>query len=132
MHNIFYSDDSMKAQEAKATFLSGISGKASAKVHIDPKNLVEAHPIFQKLRAQSLEMIFESAGELMRLFPHHFLYKEGDHAYSGYIIVAGKVELWGNSTGTLGTFLGGDTLGEEGIIDGDKAVVRNQDGIPLR
>ncbi len=77
-------------------------------------------------------MIFESAGELMRLYPHHFLYKEGDHAYSGYIIVAGKVELWGNSTGTLGTYLGGDTLGEEGIIDGDKAVVRNQEGVPLR
>jgi len=132
MFNIFYSDDSMKAQEVKATILSGISGKASAKVHIDPKNLVEVHPIFQKLRAQSLEMIFESAGELMRLFPHHFLYKEGDHAYSGYIIVSGKVELWGNSTGTLGTFVGGDTLGEEGIIDGDKAVVRNQEGVPLR
>jgi len=78
MHNIFYSDDSMKAQEGKATILTGVSGRASAKVHIDPKNLVEVHPIFQKLRAQSLEMIFESAGELMRLYPHHYLYKEGD------------------------------------------------------
>ena len=51
MYNIFYSDDSMKAQEGKATFLTGVSGRASAKVHIDPKNLIEVHPIFQKLRA---------------------------------------------------------------------------------
>ena len=34
--------------------------------------------------------------------------------------------------GTLGTFQGGDTLGEEGVIEGDKAVLRNTDGIPLR
>lgn len=32
----------------------------------------------------------------------------------------------------MGTYLGGDSLGEEGIIDGDKAVVRNTDGVPLR
>ena len=42
------------------------------------------------------------------------------------------MELWSHGTGTLGTFLGGDTLGEEGIIEGDKAVVRNADGVPLR
>ena len=32
----------------------------------------------------------------------------------------------------MGIFLGGDTLGEEGIIEGDKAVIRNEQGIPIR
>jgi len=32
----------------------------------------------------------------------------------------------------LGTFVGGETLGEEGLIEGDKAVLRNADDIPLR
>ena len=68
----------------------------------------------------------------MRLYPHHFLYKEGDHAYSAYIIISGKVELFSNGLGTLGFFVGGDTLGEEGIIEGDKAVIRNEEGVPVR
>ena len=46
--------------------------------------------------------------------------------------MSGKVELFCGASGTLGHFLGGDTLGEEGIIEGDKAVIRNEDGIPIR
>ena len=88
--------------------------------------------MFSKLRPTSLETIFESAGELIRLYPHNFLYKEGDHAYSAYIIISGSIELFSHGNGTLGLFPGGDTLGEEGIIDGDKAVIRNTEGIPLR
>jgi len=45
--------------------------------------------------------------------------------YSAYIIISGKLELWSHGMGTLGTFPGGETLGEEGIIEGDKAVLRN-------
>jgi len=58
--------------------ITGVSGKANSKVFIDPKTLIEVHPLFQKLRPASLETIFENGGELMRLYPHHFLYKEGD------------------------------------------------------
>jgi len=42
------------------------------------------------------------------------------------------VELWSHTLGTLGNLIGGETLGEEGVIEGDKAVVKNSDGIPLR
>ena len=42
------------------------------------------------------------------------------------------MEAFSSGLGTLGIFLGGDTLGEEGIIEGDKAVIRNEEGIPIR
>ena len=42
------------------------------------------------------------------------------------------MELFSASLGSLGNFLGGDTLGEEGIIEGDKAVVRNEEGVAVR
>jgi hypothetical protein len=58
--------------------ITGISGKAGSKVFIDPKHLTDIHPIFCKIRPSSLETVFEQAGELIRLHPHHFLYKEGD------------------------------------------------------
>jgi len=77
MNNIFYSDEAMKAQE-KPAFLHPLSGKNGAKVFLDPKHIRDIHPVFSKLRPTSLETLFESAGELIRLYPHHFLYKEGD------------------------------------------------------
>lgn len=46
--------------------------------------------------------------------------------------MSGSCELWSHTLGTLGTLFGGETLGEEGILDGDKAVVRNSEGIPMR
>jgi hypothetical protein len=77
MQNIFYSDDAIKAQE-KSTMITSISGKSGSKVFIDPKHIRDIHPVFSKLRSTSLETLFESGGELIRLYPHHFLYKEGD------------------------------------------------------
>jgi hypothetical protein len=74
MNNIFYNDDAMKAQ----SMITPVSGKANSRVFIDPKHVRDIHPVFSKLRPASLETIFESAGELIRLYPHHFLYKEGD------------------------------------------------------
>lgn len=112
--------------------ITSLSGRTGAKVFIDPKHVQDIHPVFQKLRPASLETLFEGAGELIRLHPHHLLYKEGDIAHSAYIVISGKFELFSHSLGSLGLFLGGDTLGEEGIIDGDKAVLRNLDGAPLR
>lgn len=53
-------------------------GAGKNKVFIDPNHVRDIHPVFSKLRAASLETIFESAGELIRLHPHMFLYKEGD------------------------------------------------------
>lgn len=74
MNNIFYNDDAMKS----ASMITNMSGKSGAKVFLDPKHIRDIHPVFSKLRPASLETIFESAGELIRLYPHNFLYKEGD------------------------------------------------------
>jgi|LauGreDrversion4_2_1035121.scaffolds.fasta_scaffold167792_1 hypothetical protein len=49
MKNIFYSDDGLKAQEGGGkgvTMITNVSGKANSKVFIDPKTLIEAHPLF--------------------------------------------------------------------------------------
>lgn len=74
MKGIFYTDDNTKA----AGLISNISGRASSKVHIDPKALIEVHPLLSKLRPASVETVFENGGELIRLQPHQFVYKEGD------------------------------------------------------
>lgn len=55
----------------------------------------------------------------------HITHLNSFSAYSAYIIISGSIELFSHGYGTLGCFPGGDTLGEEGIIDGDKAVIRN-------
>lgn len=112
--------------------ITSTTGRTGAKVFIDPKHIRDIHPVFSKLRPASLETLFESAGELIRLYPHHFLYKEGDFGYSAFVLISGKVELWSQGLGVLGIFVGGDTVGEEGIVEGDKAVIRNADGVPIR
>ena len=58
--------------------ITAISGKNAPKVFLDPKLIIDIHPILSKIRLTSAQMLFENAGELVRVYPHHFLYKEGD------------------------------------------------------
>ncbi|CDW89139.1 UNKNOWN [Stylonychia lemnae] len=115
MYNIFYTDEAL-AQQQKPIVMD-IHQK---KIMLNPANLQEAHPVFSKLKTKTLELLFEETGDLVRMKNSQILYNEGD-----------MLQLWNMMQGKFGQVSGGDTLGEEGLLDEKQVGDNTYDAIRL-